>query len=80
MEVNIKRMALFHVPTGKWVAIGMADSLYGGAVDGVEEATLLPLDITLDSALEGVDMQFAERAVSNFELKVVELTYRVSNG
>ena len=76
MTKTVQRKALFHKPTGKWVMIDMADALYGFAVDGIEEATLYQDDVTLKSALDGVDLQFAQVDLDDFELKDVEVTYQ----
>lgn len=77
MEKTVQRKAVFHRPTGKYVMIDMADALYGFAVDSIEEASLFPEDINLKGALDGVDLQFAQIDPDDFELRDVEVTYRM---
>ena len=79
MKKTVNRKAVFHKPTGKWVNIFSKEEpewLGGEAVDGVEEATLFLDDITLEKALDRVDLEFAQSDIDYFELRDVEVTYR----
>jgi hypothetical protein len=80
MTTTVNRKAVFHEPTGKYVMTDWSDSLNGFAVDGIEEATLFQEDITLDAALDGINLQFAQNEPENFELRDVEVTYRIKEG
>ena len=74
MEKTIRKKAMWHKPTGKWMVFDFADALYGGTVDGVEEATLFEDGITVEGAMDGVSGIDPDPA--NFEMRDVEVTYR----
>lgn len=77
MEKTVKRKALFHKPTGKWIMLDVADACYGFLVDEIEQATLFLEDSTFFKIAEGVDFQFHGIDPDDFELRDVEVTYRL---
>jgi len=77
IETTVRRKALFHKPTGKWIALDYADAVYGGHVDGIEQATLFPENKTVSEVAEGVNFEFHNVDPDDFEMRDVEVTYRL---
>jgi len=76
-EKTVKWKALLHIPTGRWVKLDYGDAVYGFLEDGIERATLFAEDSTFSKVTEGVDFQFHQIDPDDFEMRDVEVTYRL---
>lgn len=78
IEKTVKKKAVFHKPTGKWLILSHADAVYGTLEEGIEHATLFREGKErLSEIFEGVDFQFRPIDEDDFEFRDVEVTFRV---